>query len=405
MKGMLAGCIVATTIALAGCGGGGGGNGSTGTLGHAEFTAFLPVTGAGASLSFDLGTVVGNRYYFTDKTNAAVDGFDTSTGAQVLQAKAGFAGQMATIPTSGPNGINPVGNLLYVGDVNSVKIVDPATGAAVKTIQVGSENVRADEACVDPTHNLYMIATPEAATPYVSIINTQSQTLVATVTFTDPSGQPSAGLEGCQYDTATDSFYINNDGTTDNPDGELTVMPGSAIRAIPSGGSVNYLSLAGLRTYGLGDCDPTGLALGPGNDIAVGCREGTPGSPLLMKIFDRTNGQLLASLNAGGGDELVYAAKTNRYYSAASKWTPSGLSSGPTCVDANGKPLCTPRLIEVDAATRTVVAMEKSGNNAHSVAYDPASGLIFMPASSDAKPGGCIDCLNGSAGVLVFRTQ
>jgi hypothetical protein len=38
------------------------------------------------------------------------------------------------------------------------------------------------------------------------------------------------------------------------------------------------------------------------------------------------------------------------------------------------------------------------------VALDPAKGVIYMPASSDTKPAGCIDCHVGSAGVLTYFT-
>ena len=49
-----------------------------------------------------------------------------------------------------------------------------------------------------------------------------------------------------------------------------------------------------------------GKALGPGNDIAVGCREGTTGSPLLVQIMNRSTGAIVASVNAGGGDQIEY---------------------------------------------------------------------------------------------------
>lgn len=387
---------------VAGCGGG-----DSGPSGVPTRPQLMSVTGAGAStnFSFDLGTVVGNRYYFTDRTNASVDVFDAGTGAQLAQIKGtganAFAGNGASNAVSGPDGINAVGNLLYVGDVNSVKVVDPATNTITNTITVGTQNVRADEGCVDATHHLYMIATPEASTPYVTLIDTQTQTVVANITFTDPSSNPSLGLEGCEYDPTTDAFYINNDGTTANPHGELTVLPGPAVRAIPSTAPVNYTTLAGEQAYALGNCDPTGLALGPGTDIAVNCREGTAGAPLLMLIMNRTTGAQVASLNAGGGDQLIYSPAFNRYYNAASRWTSSGLSSGGSCSASSP---CTPRLITVDAGSLNVLSRIKSGNNAHSVAIDDANGHIFMPTSSDTSPAGCADCSNGSAGLLMFGT-
>jgi YVTN family beta-propeller protein len=356
--------------------------------------------------------VSGNRYYVTDRNNAAVDVFDTGTNQQVGQIKGtganAFAGSRTTNGSvdnsiSGPNGINMVGNLLYVGDVNSVKIIDPSTQQVIKVIQVGTSGKRADEACVDATHNLYMIATPEADTPYLTLINTNTQSIVGTVMFTDASGAPSAGLEACQYDAAGDTFYINNDGTTANPHGEFVAMPGAAIRAIPTGGSANYTDLAGVRMYNEGNCDPTGLALGPGNEVAVGCREATTGAPLLVQIMDRTNGRILASVNAGGGDQMEYDAATNRYYNAASRWTASGkASTNGSCSAASP---CTPVLSIIDAATHAVVAKLATGNNAHSVAVDSATSKAFMPISSATAPAGCATCTTEGAGLLIFATK
>ena len=106
----------------------------------------------------------------------------------------------------------------------------------------------------------------------------------------------------------TDTFYVNNDGTTANPHGELDALPGAAIRAIAAGATVNYTALAGVHAYSEGNCDPTGLALGPGTDIAVGCREGTTAAPLLVQILNRSTGAIVASVNAGGGDQIEYDA-------------------------------------------------------------------------------------------------
>lgn len=244
-----------------------------------------------------------------------------------------------------------VGALLFAGDMNSVKVIDPATKQVTKTIVTGNEGVRSDEGCYDATHGIYMISTPEAATPYATFINAVTQAVVATVTFTDATGAPSAGLENCRYDAGTDTFFVNNDGTTANPHGELDALPGAAIRAIAAGATVNYTTLAGARMYAEGNCDPTGLALGPGTDIAIGCREGTTDAPLLVQILNRNTGAVVASLNAGGGDQLEYDSASNRYYNASSRWTASGNASvNGACSTASP---CTPVLTIVDAAART----------------------------------------------------
>ncbi len=406
--------MLSLATALAGCGGHDDGTPPAAPVAvdNPHLLQQIAISGVGASTnySFDISTVSGSTYYFTDRNNKSVDAIDIPTltqAAQIVGSGANaFAGLLASNANSGPDGLNAVGTLLYAGDVNSVKVIDTATKQVVKTIVTGNQGVRSDEGCYDAAHGIYMISAPEAAIPYATFINTASQTVVATVTFADSAGAPSAGLEACRYDSVSDAFYVNNDGTTVNPHGELDVLPGAAIRAIATGGTVNYTALAGLQRYGEGNCDPTGLALGPGTDIAVGCREATTGAPLLVLILNRNTGGLVASLNAGGGDQLEYDSKSNRYYNAGSRWTATGNAAvSGTCSAASP---CTPVLAIIDAATYAVVARVPSGNNAHSVAVDPTSNQIFMPVSSAGAPAGCATCVaNGfvNAGVAVFSVH
>jgi hypothetical protein len=407
MKPLYGACLTAALV-LAACGGGGNNSGP-------EALAFTPITGVGAgtNFSFDLGTVAGNKYYVTDRNNAAVDVFDATTGALVTQIKGtgttAFAGAVKNATgavdnsISGPNGVNAVGTLLFAGDVNSVKVIDQTSQKVLKNIVVGTSNTRADEGCVDSVHGIYMISTPEAVPPFSTFIDTATQAVVAHVTFTDAAGAPSAGLEQCRYDAGSDTFFVNNDGTTANPHGELVSMPGASIRAIPAGGTVNYTDLAGVRALNEGNCDPTGLALGPGTDIAVGCREGTTGSPLLVQIFNRSTGALVASVNGGGGDQLEFDSATNRYYNAGSRWTANGkAATDGTCSAASP---CTPVLTIIDASSHAVVTQLKTGNNAHSVAIDPASFHAFVPVSSGVSPAGCGTCGTEPAGLLMFTTK
>lgn len=405
----LSAAVVASLILTACGGGGGGGAGGPATPTKIADIAVPNVT-AGTNFSFDLGTTDGTKYYFTDRNNAAVDVIDIASKTFANSIKGtganAFAGSNASNAKAGPDGVNAVGALLYAGDVNSVKIIDPATSTVLNEIVVSTGGVRADEGCLDPVHNLYMISSPEENTPFATFIDTKTQQIVAKVTFTDSAGNPSAGLEQCRYDADSDSFFVNNDGTTANPHGEFDKLPGAAIRAIPAGATVNYTALAGVGTFTEGNCDPTGLAVGPGTDVAVSCREGTTGAPLLVQIMNRTTGAIVASLNAGGADQLEYDATSNRYYGASSRWTASG-KAGTNGACSAAAP-CTPVLTIIDASTRTVVDQIPTGNNAHSVAIDPATGLVFLPYSSAASPAGCATCAaNGfiNGGVLVFSTR
>src|SRR5450755_511539 len=275
------GTILFATLLLAGCGGGGGGGSSNSGVALRSIMA-VPNVGATTNFSFDISAVdpVKGRYYFTDRNNKSVDVFDTKTNTFIKQIMGGFAG-CDTGPTcnganndkSGPDGLNiiPGTTFIYVGDVNSVKIIDTQTDTVVKTIAIGgTSGLRADEGCYDGDHKLFMISSPAESPPFATFIDTTTQKIIATVLWTDPgtgpTGPASAGLEACVYDHASASFLNNNDGSTANPHGEVDVVPASFITG--SGGTpAKPVTLTlpvptagnGFKIFPLGKCDPTGI--------------------------------------------------------------------------------------------------------------------------------------------------
>ncbi len=234
---------IAAAILLAGCNSDSSNNNNSGV----SLKAFIAVPNvtAGTNFSFDISAVdsVKGRMYFTDRNNKAVDVIDIRTNTFLKQITGGFAG-CDTGPTcaganndkSGPNGINliPGTPFIYVGDVNSVKIIDTTSDTVVKTIPIGGNSgLRADEGCYDPDHNIFMINSPGENPPFATFIDVTSQKIIATLLFTDPGsgagGPASAGLEACAYDHGTQSFLNNNDGSTANPHGEVDVIPAAFI--------------------------------------------------------------------------------------------------------------------------------------------------------------------------------
>ena len=407
---------LAATLMLVAC----GDESNTSAPGLETLIAVPNVVG-GTNFSFDISGVdsAAGRMYFTDRNNKSVDVIDMKTNKFLKMITGGFAG-CDTGPTcnganndkSGPDGLNiiPGTPFIYVGDVNSVKIISTQSDTVVNTIAIGGNSgLRADEGCYDPDHKIFMINSPGEEPPFATFIDTTTQKIIATLLFTDPgtgpAGPKSLGLEACVYDHATQTFLNNNDGSTANPHGEVDVIPAAFVL---QGTPANPVKLTlpvptpanGFKIFPLGDCDPTGLDLGPGTDMAVSCRQGDAGVPLTVEILDRTNGTVRATINAGGGDQITYDAGTNKYYLAASRWTSSGLSSGAACT---GISPCTPTLMVIDAAARTVVQMPFTGNNAHSVAIDPATRKVYMPYSSAAAPAGCAAPCGGDGGVLVFQ--
>src|SRR6202040_4331456 len=113
-----------------------------------------------------------------------------------------------------------------------------------------------------------------------------------------------------------------------------------------------------------------GLALGPGTDIGVMCRQANVGDTLTFQILDKTTGAEVANLVAGGGDQIAFDVVSNRWFLADSRWTATGRSCGAGSVAC---PL-TPVLAIVDGTSRAVVARLPNGNNSHSVAVLPGVG-------------------------------
>jgi hypothetical protein len=400
------------------------------------------VSGSAATFAFDIAAINGTKFYLTDRTNKALDVIDISTttlssilagsfvGCQsgtfpplpvVGTANPSCAGSTTNNDLSGPDGLNVIGSVLYVGDIDSVKIVDPVAQTVVKTLTITptgptgtKQGVRADEGCFDPDDNLYMINTPGLA--YSTIINTTTQTVVAVITYADTLALGN-GLEACAYDHATNTFYNNNDGSGLNPHGEVDVLTVADVKTLIATAPVapatvpvgDYSTFAHLKKFPEGACDPTGLAMGPGNDLAVVCREGTTGQPLNFLIFDKTAATGTApvkTLNAGGGDQLWYDPGTNRYYEAAGRWTATGTAA--TNGACSAALPCTPVLFVIDAAARTIVNTGGTpiGNGAHSIAVDPTTGEIFIPYA--ASSSSCSTCTaNGfvSSAITVFKAK
>ncbi len=406
---------VAVALSIGGCGGGSGGSSGPMLIN----TLSVPGIDSTVVYSFDLGTVdaATGLYYVTSRTGKSIDVIDTHTLQFVGQFKQAFAGCNSGTPTaptplptcaganndmSGPDGLDIVGSNLYVGDVNALWILDKATGAKIKKIAIPSSPtfLRADEGCFDADDNLYGIATPGASHPFMTFVDTVSQTVVATVIMDDSSGGASAGLEACTYDHATGKFFVNNDGSTANPRGEIDGIPASAIVATKPGPvTLVFASIAATSAYPLGNCDPTGIALGPVNDIGAMCRQGVVGEKLTFQILDKRNGSVLANLNIGGGDQITYDAVSNRWFLADSRWTKTGTSCG------GGTAACplTPVVGIVDATSRTIIGTKDNGNNSHSIAVSGSNHLVITPFTAPSAAGGGAAFPNG--GISLFSTQ
>ena len=286
----------AASLMLAACGGGDNAVTNPQDAVAAKRQILVPDVTPTTNFSFDISDVdsARGRMYFTDRNNKGVDVIDIKTNTFLKRITGNFAG-CDTGPTcaganndkSGPDGLNviPGTNFVYVGDVNGVKIIDVNSDTVVNTVTVSNSGLRADEGCYDPDHKIFMISSPGETPPFATFIDTVTQKIIAKLLFTDPGtgagGPPSAGLEACVYDHGTQSFLVNNDGSTANPDGEVDVIPATFVmQGTPAAPVVLTLPTPaagnGFKIFPLGDCDPTGFTLGPGTDMAIVCPKARP---------------------------------------------------------------------------------------------------------------------------------
>ncbi|SAL84962.1 hypothetical protein AWB74_07120 [Caballeronia arvi] len=375
MKMPVLALLLTATVVVSGC----GGNDDSGPASSSPnlITNIAVPNASSPPFSFDIGYTEAGRYYLADRNNKAIDVVDTKSNALIAQISGPFAGVGATTDASGPDGIVGITgtNTIYVGDVDSVKVVDTNALKTIKTIAISNSGSRVDEGCYDPDDHLVMFASPGETPPYVTILSTTTQAVVSKLVFNG-----SSGLEACTYDSTTKNFYINNDGTTANPDGELDVIAASSV-------STGTLKIS--KAFPLGKCSPSGLALGPNSDILVGC-DPSAGNPLITLILDRNTGAQLASVPFGGVDQVTYDSASNRYFLPARHYVSSGTAA------ASG---FTPQMGVIDGTTRQLLYKVSIGAGAHSVAVDGTLGQVYVPF----QPGSSTQFANG--GISVFTTK
>jgi hypothetical protein len=415
----------------------------------------VPGISSAVTYSFDLGAVdpVTNTYYVTDRTNKSIDIVSLNTLKVTGQFKLAFAGCNSSVGTtratpialpgcntlqgiwttdndaSGPDGLDVVGNFLYAGDVNAMWVINRTTGTGVKNLipsfPTGS---RADEGCWDSANNIYAISTPASTRPFVTFFDTTvnaTPTLIATVAMNGSDGVASGGLEGCFFNGGR--FWVNNDGTTLNPDGEVNSIPTSAIIGLKVGAPHNNITFQGglaadgvtagvtvaaacpaaVFPFGSGTqgtacttgtivypliagCTPTGLAPGPVNaggftELGTMCRPAPP-ARLDFVILRMDTGAIYAQMaGLGGGDQITYDGTSKRWFLANSRHTGDGFSCG---AGSAGCPLLPSLTVVSDdgIAAPTLVHHINNGNNAHSVAV--VGGFVITPFSNPSATAG-----------------
>jgi hypothetical protein len=389
-------------------------------------------TGTG-TFSFDISFVdqSDGTYYLADRNNKAVDAlFAESIVKQIVPSSghapfAGISPPAFSTATAGPNGVVAAFPWLFVTDAPSrvlsfdLRQNPPLTVGDITTL--AGEKTRADELAYDPKDGLILAINNASTPPFGTLISVNQTTgalaVVKNIFFDTATGHSGVdaqnGAEQPVWDPITQKFYLSIPQLGPNP------TQGAVIR-ISTTGTVE-------ATYLLTFCSPAGLALGPFDDLLVGCntiwdttgalwtgnadRRTATAAPQLV-IIDAKTGKTTANITgAGVGDEVWFNKGDNHYYAASSgsNLAPNALFPGrPPIGTATTAPVNVSQgaatLDVIDALSETLdqrvptlnVPADPAGSHAsgtaHSVAADASTNHVFVPIpANNAVP----NCLTG----------
>ena len=369
-----------------------------------------------ALVSFDISwvdTTLG-QYFLADRSHKSIDVIDTASNTVstliIPTGSNAFAGVVPTPPNvlSGPNGVltlqNTGGREIWTGDgptvpplVNGQSIcatnafnptaspqvplngkcstvkVFPASatgGAAPSHIISTNGAFRADELCHDPRDHLILMANDADTPTFISFISTDTYAIVSQLAIPEATN----GIEQCQWDADTAMFYLNipevNGPGDDSADGSVYVISPKTMTIVKKY-DVPVAKCAG----------PQGMAIGPNNQILLGCNAGGPPAttgPQNMAILNKRSGTIIAVLDGlGGADQVSFNPSDGHYFGALGSHLPDELLA---VIDAKSH-----------LADQTVFVGNAGGTTrrAHSVAADPNTNQVYLPvpATGGGSPG------------------
>jgi hypothetical protein len=388
----------------------------------------------GGMYSYDISYVdqATGVYFLADRSNNAVQSVTAEsivTQIRPTGAHPPFAGftPCAIQPAgandcAGPNGVVAMFPFLFVTDAPSRVLsfdlrFNPPQTVGDCTTKAG-EPTRADELAYDPADGLILAINNASTPPFGTLVKVDKTTgalTCGTNIILDAAHGVDAtnGAEQPVWDPGTKKFYLS--------------IP--RIGANPTVGGVIRISTMGTieTTFSITFCSPAGLALGPNEDLLVGCntiwdttgalwtgnadRRTNTAAPQYV-ILDAKTGTITANvLGAGVGDEVWFNAGDNHYYAAASgsNLAPNALfPARPPVGTATDAPVNISQgaatLDVIDALSETLdqrvptfnVPADPAGSHpagtAHSVAADAGTNHVFVPiAANNAVP----NCLTG----------
>jgi hypothetical protein len=294
--------------------------------------------------------------YVADRLNASVDVFSGSTF--LGRTESVFTGQQPTTSASGPNGVLTISNgsqhTLFAGDggsmLRSFNISNPSLPPPQQFPALNTGGTfRVDLMAYSPSANLVLVVNNADSPPFATLVNASTgASVVSHITIPGVT----QGVVQPVWDANTNSFFIavTQFGNTG---------PGG-LAEIKTDGTVGRLY--DFSTLGIGDCSPTGLALGASGHLMVGCGDN---STQTIVLDPTGTGSIVTTFAAiSGSDEIWYDPTLGDFFVTGR--SPSG------------------RVFDVisDATLEILQSVALPNVNAHSIAVDPGNGFVYVPLPS-----------------------
>ena len=301
-------------------------------------------------------------YYLADRSNKAIDIFDTKAERFVSRA-GGFVGAVmkdgkVASDVSGPDGVVFTGTEIWAGDGDSTaKVIDPATKTITAVIPTGG-TTRVDEMAYDPKDQVFIGVNNAEDPPFATLISTKpGHAIMGKIVLTNATD----GAEQPTYNPDDGLFYLSV------PEFDKDPKKGGVAVIDPRTAKL-------LKVLPVENCHPAGLAFGPDGNFVLGCGADGKEMPAATTIMNAKTGNVVAVIpGLGGADMVNYNARNGQYYTA-SRGNPGG-----------------PVLGVIDAKTnRLVQTIPIAGGAPHSVTSSEASGHVFVPVGAVGGGDGSI---------------
>jgi hypothetical protein len=374
--------------------------------------------------TISVGSTATQRYYLADRSNNVIDVVNANNDTFNRQIAGAFKGFVSTSACAalggsscvGPNAVATAGGglpWLFVTDGGSrVVTINLSTDKIVSDVVTKANDPnRADEIAYDPRDGILLVVNPNETTPFFTMIQVNKATGKLTLGPNIPLPFATGGAEQPVWDPGTGKFYLS-----------IPQVNGEVDR-----GAVIRISTAGVieKSFVVELCGPAGLALGPNDQLLVGCNTtfdtaGDVWSPTdpntatpFRVIMDAKTGFIERYIpGVGPGDEVWFNSGDGHYYTAdsGSPLAPSLIvtPTPPAAAAVQGAAelgvidafsLKLDQLVptfNVGAVTTGPATSQHPAGTAHSVAANAKNNHVFVPLAANNVYE---DCLQGCIAV------